>query len=609
MRHARLAAFCGLVISPFALAKGGTPYMLEDIVVTASRIEQPLVQTIRHTTVLTATEIRASLAPDLPNLLRQQAGIEITQSGGMGTQTSLFLRGSESDHTLVLLDGMRIASASTGLTALDQIMLEDVERIEIVRGNVSALYGSDAIGGVIQIFTRKGRGAPAGSLRAGVGSYGTYTAAAGYGGGASSTRFYLGLSHRDSDGYSAARSEFIPSGSFAIGDTDKDGYRNTTFTLNLAQDLAAGHTLSFTGRASQGKTEYDGTSQNGSEQDLDAFALHSDNVIGEHWQSRLSVSQSRDVLDNFLDGAATGFVHTRNRQAEWFNTLPLTKGHTLTLGLGVLQQRLSSDQTYSRDSRLVRHGALGYVGEVGQHGVQLNVRHDDYSDFGGHTTGLVGYTFALAPAWRLMASTGNAYRAPSFNDLYNAAWGGNPALHPEKAHSWEMGVQYSGPVLGARLVHFDTRTKDLIVYQWPTGLLNLARARSDGWEASLSGRLAGFDLRASLTWQDPRDEGTGFPLLRRAERLGSVSASRGFGPWDLTAEIKASGSRADMHATNFSRIYNPGYAVLNLSGRYRLGEDITVEARLDNLLDEDYSLAHGYNTPGRSGFVQLEWRL
>lgn len=583
---------------------------LDEIVVTASRVRQPLTQSLRHTTVITAADIRASQAADLPTLLRQQAGIEITQTGGMGTQSSLFLRGANSNQTLVLLDGQRIDSATTGATALDQIMLADIERIEIVRGNVSALYGSSAIGGVIQIFTRKGGGQPGGELRAGLGSYGTRTLGGGYGGQIGATRFHLGLAHRDSDGFSAARAEFIPTPFvFAPADVDRDGYRNTTLTLNMAHALKPGHTVSAQARLSRGRVEYDGAWSNRSEQDVDALQLVSENRLGEEWTSRLMLAASRDALVSSLDTAAAGRVSTRNREFDWLNTLALGSDQSLTLGLGWLDQRVSSDMTYMRTRREIGHVAAGYVGDFGRQGVQLNLRMDDYSDFGSQTTWLAGYGLEVMRGWHLLASASKAFRAPTFNDLYNTAWGGNPGLRPEKARSWEAGLQYAGGPWLARVVHFDTRTRDLIVYQWPAGNVNLERAAVDGWELSASGRWAMTELALSLTAQDPRDADSGQRLLRRAKRLGSLTLRHEAGPWLVAAEVKASGARDDLHATTFSRIRNPGYTVFNISTRYRLSNGLSLAARIDNLFDRNYSLVHGYNTPGRSGHLQLEWRF
>jgi vitamin B12 transporter len=617
-RRPLAALGCGLCLytSPaWAVKLDAVDAYLDEIVVTASRLPQPLGHSIQHTTVIDERTIRQSLAPDLPTLLRQQAGIEITQTGGLGTQSSLFLRGANSNQTLVLLDGMRIDSATTGATAIDQLMLADIERIEIVRGNVSALYGSSAIGGVVQIFTKQGKGTPGGAVKLGLGSYGEKRLAAAYGGAFGATSVHLGLSRLTRDGFSAARPEYVPAPPvLAPEDVDKDGYRNTTLTFNLRHSLRPGHELSALGRLSRGEVEYDGTWTNRSEQDLDALQLTSDNRWTEVWSSRLMLGLSRDRLDSYLDTTARGFVRTRNRQAEWLNTFEAAPGQRLTAGLGVLTQRVGSDMVYTRTEREVRHLALGYVGELGRHDLQLNVRHDDYSDFGGRTTGLLGYGLTLTPSWRLVASTSTAFRAPTFNDLYSSYVIYNPNLRPEKARSREFGLQYGQGDLSVRLTRFDTRIKDLIFYEYDpkknkSNTKNLEKARSDGWEASLAGRLGGVDVRASLTLQDPRDVSNGTPLLRRAKRFGSLSLSHSAGPWAWMAELKASGERQDIHVTNYSRIRVPSYTVMNLSGRYRLSEDLSFEARIDNLFDRDYSLVHGYNTPGRSAYLQLDWRF
>ncbi len=607
MRHRLLAAF-GLVLSAPALA-GEIP-LLEEIVVTASRLPQPLLQTLLHTTVLTEDVIRSSLAPDLPTLLRQQAGIELTQTGGLGTQSSLFLRGLNSNQTLVLLDGQRIGSATTGTTALDQVMLADIERIEIVRGNVSALYGSEAIGGVIQIFSKRGSGKPGGEIKAGLGSYGERRLAASYGGAYGATRLHLGLSRLTRDGFSAARPEFVPTPFvFAPQDLDDDGYRNTTFTLHLEHALGPAHTLGLSGRRSRGRVAYDGTSTNRSEQDLEYLQLTSRHGLWPGGSGRLLLGASRDALDSYLDATPKSRLTTRNRQASWQLSQSLAPGHDLNLDLSWLGQRVSSDMTYTRSRREVASASLAYAGRSGGHAVQLALRHDDYSDFGGHGTWLAAYGYDLSPAWRLMASAGTAFRAPSFNDLYNPAWGGNPNLKPERSRSHELGVQYADTAMRARLVRFDTRTRDLIVYQWPMGNTNIGRARSEGWELTLDTRLAGLDMGLSLTLQDPRDETTGARLKRRAQRLGSLYLGQTAARWGWRAEVKASGEREDYHVASFTPTTVKGYAVANLSGHYLLGKDLRLEGRLDNLFDRDYSLVHGYRTPGRSGYLGLNWQF
>jgi len=600
--------------STAALADPTAPYSLDDIVVTATRLPQVPADTLQHTTVIGEREIRASGAADIPTLLRQQAGIEITQTGGLGSQTSLFMRGTNSNHVLVLLDGVRIGSVSTGATALDQIMLDDIERIEIVRGNVSSVYGSEAIGGVIQLFTRRGQGQPATRLRAGLGGYGAHSLSASHAGQTGNTRYRLGLSQREQKGFSAARREFVPVtaapwAAFAPTDTDRDGYRNRTFSLNVEHTYASGQSIGLHARHSRGRVEYDGAWQNQSDHTLGHLALQANNRLSERWQSRLSLSRSVDRLDNAIDGTATGHVHSRTSQLEWLHEFGLAPGQNASLGLGHVQQGLSSDQNYDRTRREIASLSLGYLAQLGRHSLQINGRHDDYSDFGAHNTGLIGYGFELTPRWRAIASLSTAFRAPSFNELYNPAWGGNPALKPEKAVSREIGLHHDAGSWQTRLTHFNNRIEDLITYTWPTGNQNLQRARIDGWEWSLSGRITEYTLRASLNLQDPVNATTGQALLRRAKRFGSVSLEREYGKLGLRLEWKAAAARPDIHATTYMTTRTPGYSVWNLSGSYRLSPNASLDFRIDNLFDKDYSLVHGYDTPGRNLFAALNWQL
>ncbi len=600
--------------SAAALADQPAVHILDDLVVTATRLPQPPGDTLQHTTVIGEREIRASGATDIPTLLRQQAGIEITQQGGPGSQGSLFMRGTNSNHTLVLLDGVRIGSVSTGATALDQILLDDIERIEIVRGNVSSVYGSEAIGGVIQLFTRRGQGQPATRLRAGLGGYGAHSLSASHAGQTGNTSYRLGLSQHEQEGFSAARREFVPASAdpwaaFTPADTDRDGYRNRTFSLNVEHAYAPGQRVGLLARHSQGRVEYDGAWQNQSDQTLGHLAFQANNRLSKRWQSHLSLSRSVDRLDNALDGTATGHVHSRTRQLEWLHEFSLAPGQNASLGLGHVQQGLSSDQSYDRTRRDIASLSLGYLGHHGRHSLQVNGRHDDYSDFGAHNTALIGYGFELTPRWKAIASLSTAFRAPSFNELYNPAWGGNPVLKPEKARSRELGLHHDAGPWQTRLTHFDNRIKDLITYAWPTGNQNLQRARIDGWEWSLSGRFTEYTLRASLNLQDPVNASTGQALLRRARRFGSVSLEREYGRLDLRLEWKATSARPDIHVATFSPTRTPGYSVWNLSGAYRLNPDASLEFRIENLFDKDYSLVHGYDTPGRNLFAAIHWRL
>ena len=579
----------------------------ETIVVTPTGAAQKLAAPLQHTSVITRADIESSSAGDLPTLLRQESGVEIAQTGGLGAQSAIRIRGSESDHVLVLIDGVRVNSASTGATALDQILLDAIERIEIVRGNVSSVYGSEAIGGVVQIFTRRGEGPMKVSGRVGLGSDDTRKLALAIGGELGDTRMQFGVSRTQAGGFSSARAEFVPAPFvFAPADIDDDGYRNTSFNLALSHRLQAGHEVGATAFQSRGDIAFDGTSRNHSDQTLTALSAYSDNRWLPGWHSRVQVSQGVDELVSDFNGAPGDRFKTRNRQFAWHNTVEAGSG-TLRLGVEGLWQRFDTNQAYRDDARRVGSVLAGYTVAAGAHDVQLNLRRDDYSDAGGATSGLVGYGYRLTPALRLSASASTAFRAPTFNELYGP-FGSNPALDPERAKSAEIGLAYNGPHGLARVTAFATRTRDLINFVPPTfTATNIDRAENRGVEFSWQGKLAGLDARSALTLQSPEDASTGLGLLRRANRFGSVSLGSAAGAFDWRAEVLASGPRPDVHATTFARTTVPGYAVLNLSLGWKPARDWKVSGKLLNLLDKDYALVHGYNTQDRAIFVELAY--
>ena len=393
---------------------------------------------------------------------------------------------------------------------------------------------------------------------------------------------------------------------FTPADADDDAYRNTTLNLALSQRLAAGHEVGLTAFRSHGDIEFDGSLQNASEQTLTTLSVYGESRWHPDWLSRIQLSQGLDDLTASLDGTVTDRFRTRNRQIDWSNTVDTGRG-TLRVGLAGLWQRLDSAAAYAEDARRVASVTAGYTAALGAHDVQFNLRCDDYSDFGGATTALAGYGYRVTSRARVSASVSNAFRAPSFNDLYGP-WGGNPDLDPERATSAELGFTWNGTRGLARITAFATRTHDLINFDPLSWLpVNVDEAKNRGIEFSWRGTLAGFDTRAAATVQNPEDRTSGLGLLRRADRFGSVSLGRTHGAFDWQAEVLASGTRPDIHVATYQRIALPGYAVLNLDLGWKPARDWRLSARLTNLLDKDYALVHGYATQGRAAFVELAY--
>ena len=600
-------ALFGAIAFPFT-AYADTP--MELLIVTPTRMPQALDTTIADTTVLDEQDIQNSGATDVPSLLKNLAGVEFYQSGGTGKQSSLFLRGTNPSQVLVLLDGVRINSATTGATAIDQLMLDQVERIEVVRGNVSSLYGSEAIGGVIQIFTKRGKGKPAFNVSGGIGSHNTQRLAAGFGGEMGRTAFDVQVSKFKTDGVSAIKPAIVPT-----VNPDNDGYDNTSLSGNVRHAFNPDNSLTASVFQSSGDVQYDNafaaatTDLNTGKSTLSKFALVSDNRLNASWQSKLQVAQGTDDYKDYLNGVQVSFIKTNNRQIDWQNTLAAGSAGSVLLGVENLDQQVSSDTAYTKNGRKVNALFAGYTGSYGAHRVQVNIRQDRYSDFGAANTGLLGYGYAMNDAWRATASISTAFKAPTFNDMYGpASWGSNPGLNPERSRNGEVGLHYAAGSQQMDAVYFNNFTRDLIVYQWPAGMVNLDQARSDGLELSYAGQFGDTGVKAALTAQNPRDAKTGLALLRRAKSFGNLGVTQQLGTWNVGGEWQYSGKRDDIDINTFARTTLGSYSLVNLSASHDLSKQLKLSLRADNLFNKDYMLAHGYNTLGRTLFVGLSYR-
>jgi vitamin B12 transporter len=594
------------------------------VVVTASRTEQRLRDAIPHTTVLTQKEIRDSQAVDLPTLLRSEAGFEMAQTGGIGSVPSpLSLRGGTSARALILIDGVRIEDVGVSSTALQHIMLDQVERVEIARGNLSSLYGSNAVGGVIQIFTKRGQGAPAPYAKAMAGSRNTSDVSAGFGGELGATRFNVTASRLDTKGFSSQDPAVSP-----LSNPDPDGYRNESLSLSGSHRLNPSHELGVAFFGTAAYLDYDSsfgppTAEHRSNQDLTMLQGWWEARFVEWWKSRLTLAESKDRRTDSVNDAFANNGNTRTRQLFWDNDLRVTPAHVLSVGFEGREQVRDSGFAFGGMSfadpertRDVSAGRLGYLGRLGDHTLQANYRYEDYSDFGSEGTYFLGYGYDFTAAWRLTLSRGTAFRAPTFLDL-DPLFLGNPDLQPERSSTNEIGIQWavsSSPHSHRlRVTYFDTDYEDAIVLSPAFAPRNVQTASNKGIEASYSGVLAGFDLRASFTRQDPIEQDrTNLPpqqALRRAKTLAALAAHRGFGAWRAGAEWRYSGERRDQSLANSTvTVFEPAYSVLDLMARYQLSKNLWFGARLENVFDEDYSLVNGYNSAGRGIFLSAGWQ-
>ena len=587
--------------------------MLDEVVVTATRIEQPLRQVLSSTTVITQEDINNSQAADVPAILRSLAGVEISQTGGYGKASSLYLRGNNSTHTLVLLDGVRISSATLGTIPIEHLMLAQIERIEVVRGNVSSLYGSEAIGGVIQIFTKRGKGDPVFNVSSGGGTHGTQSAAAGLGGKIEKTDFNLQISKFKTDGVSALNPALFP----LSVNPDNDGYDNTSVSGNIRHAFNADHSLAVTAFNSLGYSQYDssfGSSSdiNSSESQVRKFSLTADNNLTKSWLSKLLIAQGSDSYKDFINGlpvAGGSLYKTTNQQLSWLNTLQLGTGMQLLAGAEYLGQQVTSDlqPAYVQDERRINSLFSGYTGNYGVHQLQANLRQDINSQYGIANTGLLGYGYAFNDAWRATTRYSTAFRAPTFNDLYFPGYG-NPNVRPEQSRNIEAGLHYSDSAHLLGITYFDNRIKDLInavevdpatfTYQ----AQNVGKARIDGLEFSYAGQLGDTSITTAVTLQNPYDITNNKPLDRRSTKHSNVAVTHKLGALQIGGEWLYSDTRPDGTRTLAA------YHVFNLTAAYALSKQTKLSLRADNLTDQNNSNAYGYNPLGRTFFANLSYQ-
>jgi vitamin B12 transporter len=598
-----LAAAFTLYASPSEAQVLPKQAMIDPVFVTAARSPQPLAELIADVTTIGPEEIVRAGARSLAELLARVAGVEIAMNGGPGSTSSVFLRGANRGHTLVLVDGLRIGSSTDGATAFEAIPLDQIDHIEILRGPASSLYGADAIGGVIQIFTRKSDGALSANVSGGYGTYRTGLISGGLSGGGGPWRFALQAGGRRSEGFNAignpANFSYNP---------DRDGYRDDSASGSVAFRFAEEQELSAQFFRSRQNAQFDAGSgfDDRTITTLASYSVASRNRLTSFWTSRLEAGEGDD--DSLSE---TGFgpsrFKTRQRQYAWQNDFTLPKG-MLSVAVERREERVDSNAGFPVTARNT-NGAVGvWQWRDGPQAVQANLRHDDSSQFGARTTGALAYGYMLGGGFRASASYGTAFKVPTFNDLYFPGFS-NPDLRPETAHNAEAALRYVAPGLAAGIVAYRNRVRDLIVFQCDASFncapQNVANATLQGVTLELEARAGDLVVRASADFQRPEDDASGNLLPRRARRHAAVAVAQSWNALRLGAELIASSGRFD-DAANTRRM--GGYALMNLTAEYALGRGWTLFARVDNAFDKRYELAADYNTAGANVFAGVRYR-
>ncbi len=566
------------------------PAALETIVVTATRTEIPLHDATVPVTVITREDIELSLATDLAELLRFQAGIDIGRNGGPGQAASVFLRGTESNHTLVLMDGVRINPGTLGGAAIQHIAPELIERVEIVKGARSALFGTDAIGGVINIITRRADDAYFESS-AGFGSFDTRSGFVSGGDRGEQGEFGVTLNWQETNGFAPR--------------TDSDivrGYENLSANIYGSRRVGAGE-ISFRHWQTRGTVEYLDFFLNPADQDFEnrTSALQLDNPITENGNSKLVVSVMQDeITQNQVDD----FVKSDRVSLDWQYSHAFAE-HTLTGGLFAIDETASSLSygTGFEEDTTVRAAFVQDQWARGRHRSFVALRFTDHETFGNHVTWNAEYAFEINEAWTVTAGIGHAFRAPDATDRYG--FGGNPDLDPELADEAQFGLRFapgSGHSFDVELYSNDI--EDLIEFDLQTFELdNIAAAEIRGIQLGYEYRGDGFVFRAEAVRQRADNAVTGARLLRRAEETATLSYTQDVGAHRFGVSLFASGERED-----FGGVELPGYVLANLTAQFDLGAVWALHARVENLLDTEYETAAGFRMQERGGFLELKYR-
>jgi vitamin B12 transporter len=585
------------------------PTMFDSIAVTAARSSQPIADVLADITVIGAAEIARAGAQSVTELLQRQPGVEIVQNGGPGAVSGVFLRGANRGQTLVLIDGVRIASSSAGSTSLEAIPLDQIDRIEILRGPASSLYGADAIGGVVQVFTRRGTSVLSGNASAGYGTYGTWDVKGGVSATAGPVQFAVQAAAKGSNGFNT-----ITNPANFLYNPDPDGYSNRSVSANIGFTAAPGQELSAQYFRSRLDNQFDG----GPDFDdrtitvAETWQVASRNRLSAFWVSRLSAGAGID--DSQTQTAYGTFpFKTTQRQYAWQNEFTLPVG-ALTAGFERREEQVATDAGFATTERNTNSLFGIYQLRVDEHALQANLRRDDSTQYGGKTTGAFTYGYRFAPSLRATAGYATGFKAPSFNDLYYPGFA-NPDLVPETSKNFEAGVYWNGNVAGvgieARAIGYRNRISQLIVFQCDANFscapYNVDRATLEGVTFGLEARAEnGAMVTASLDLQSPEDDVTGKLLPRRARQHGALTAGYPLGPARVGVELIASSLRYDDPA---NLLKMGGYAIVNVTAEWVLPHGITLFARVGNVFDKNYDLAAGYATGGATVFAGVRAQL
>lgn len=583
------------------------PQALSPLTITSTRTGQDT--HLVSSTLISRDDIERLQAKSVEDALRGIAGINIANNGGLGKNTSIFLRGTNSDHVLVLIDGIRAGSATTGSTAFQYLPINEIDSIEVIRGPRSSLYGSEALGGIIHIRTRSGANSDTiakPTFSAGIGSHDRYQVSTGISGKFKDSWYNLNLSHEKSNGFDACGSA-LTFGCFT-DEPDADGYRNEAGSLRLGHRFSNWLTVEGHALYSDGDTHFDGSFQNQSDFVQQVFGGQAKIQPTDFWTMTLQGGESRDRSKNAFNGNEVSSFNTRRHTISAQNDFTLLDKHILTLGYDYLKDKVESSTVYAESSRYDHAFYTQYQGQFEQHQLILGFRQDYNQQFGRHSTWNAAWGYQFDNGLLFSASYGTAYKAPTFNELYFPGFG-NAALNPERSRSYEIGLSGQHPWGNWSVNSYLTYISNLIAFD--SDIMapnNIDQARIIGLEMVADTRVFDFDIRANLTLLNPENHGGGSNdgklLARRAEKIFRLDVDRRWGDFSFGSTLTAEGRRFD-NLSNSRRI--GGFVTLDLRAEYELFEQIRLQAKINNILNKHYKTVSGYNQDKLSVFFTIHY--
>ena len=571
--------------------------------------------------------------------MKNETGISFTRQGGNGTLSNIYIRGANSSHTLVLIDGVEVnlTNDPSGVYDFSALPIDNIERIEVLRGSQSTLYGSDALAGVINIITKKGNGSPRFSLLTEGGSYNTYKAQLGVNGSLQELTYSVALSRTGSDGFSNASEKY--------GNTEKDGYTFNNISSILGYNISENAQVNFYTRFTKSKSDYDQFGGAFGDDPTYVFNQEEFSVRGEgkvksldgKWNQKLGLSFIRNVRKYSYDTSASNIFYShslydgRKYELDWQNDFQLNESNLFTSGVDFEYEEMTSEYFSFNYVGLPDYASIfplrnsktigGYIQDQfnleNMFFASAGIRYDHHNQFGSQIT----YRFAPAflitgTSTKIKATVGTGFKAPSLFNLYDPTYG-NENLKPEISFGWDVGAEQflSKENFSIGVTYFDNKFSDMFGFDNVTfQTININKVETNGVEVFTKVILFDYlTLKANYTFTKAVDKSENTPdyckkLLRRPEnKIGLLIDYSFIEKANLNAELIWVGSREDFDFSNFTRVEMKNYLLANFAAHYNLFNFLRLNIRIENLLDTDYEEVFGYGTAGLSfyGGIQL----